>query len=127
MRSFLINNTLWKVVTVPFGSQYLKDRTGTYTVATTDPTTNCIYISDSLYGHFKKRVIAHELGHAVCVSYGLIDDIARCCYPDMRIEMEEMMCNFVADYGELIFEMTYKILGDEALVRLPNFLAERIA
>lgn len=109
--TFGINGILWEVVTVHPNDPRLIDRTGAITLATTDPVTGCIYLSSVLRGTLKKRVIAHELGHATCFSYGLLDDIRRCCYPDNCIEMEEFICNFVADYGEMIFDLTYQMLG----------------
>lgn len=124
---FVLNNYIWKVREVPANSPYLVDRQGVLTVATTDPGELCIFVSDKLQGDFKKRVIAHEMGHAFCFSFGLLQEIWDCCYPDRRIQMEEFICNFVADYGERIFEITYKIMGDEALVRLPQYLERLVA
>lgn len=121
-----MNDYLWKVITVPGNSQYLLSRTG-FSVATTDPNTLCVYISNELTGEFKKRVIAHEMGHAACFSYNLISQIRSCCYPDKYIDMEEFVCNFVADYGEMIFSLTYDILGDEALQYIPYHLERMIA
>ena len=122
-----MNGYLWHVVDVPADSDYLIDRTGNRTVATTDGKTLTVYVSDIIVGEFRKRVIAHEMGHAVCYSYDLIGEIHRCCLPSKRIEMEEFICNFVADYGELIFEITYRILGDDALHVLPRYLEKLIA
>lgn len=122
-----MNGYLWKVILVPSNSNYLVDRQGVLTVATTDPNDLCIYLSEELNGNFKKRVIAHEMGHACCFSYGLLDEIAECCYPEHRIQMEEFVCNFVADYGEEIFFLTYKILGDAALERIPYHLERLVA
>lgn len=124
---FLLNGYLWHVVTVPEDSTYLIDRTGHRTVATTDGKTLCVYLSDSVHGEFRKRVIAHEMGHAVCFSYDLISEIHACCIPSKRIEMEEFICNFVADYGEMIFEITYRILGDAALEQLPRYLEKLVS
>lgn len=124
---FVMGDYLWRVVNVPSDSEYLIDRLGNLTVATTDPSTLCVYLSDELEGEFKKRVVAHEMGHACCFSYGLLDEIRECCYPDKRIEMEEFICNFVADYGERIFAITYKILGDEALYMIPQHLERLVA
>lgn len=126
MKRFLMNDYLWKVITVPANSRYLLSRTGP-TVGTTDPNTLCVYISDELTGEFKKRVIAHEMGHAACFSFNLIPQIRACCYPDRYIDMEEFICNFVADYGEMIFSITYKILGDSALEQVPYHLERMIA
>ncbi len=122
-----MNGYLWRVVTVPSNSHFLISRDNVYTVATTDPTTLCIYLSQDLEGNFKKRVIAHEMGHACCFSYGLLDEIRSCCYPSKVIQMEEFISNFVADYGEEIFSLTYRILGDSALYRVPQFLERLVS
>lgn len=126
-RHFTMNGIPWTVVDVDAGSDLLIDRSGNRTVATTDPLTCCIYVSQTIFGDFRKRVIAHEMGHAVCFSYGLLDTIHACCYPEKRIEMEEFICNFVADYGEMIFSITYQIIGDDALRLLPMHLERLIA
>lgn len=122
-----MNNHIWNVVPVAPDSPLLIDRQNILTVATTDPNTHCIYYSEDLYGDFKKRVIAHEMGHAACFSYGLLKEIHQCCYPSRKIQMEEFICNFVADYGEMIFSITYEILGDEALKEVPYFLERLVA
>ena len=127
MTRFVLNNYIWKIRTVPADSPYLVDRQGVLTVATTDPNELCVFLSEELTGNFKKRVIAHEMGHATCFSFGLLPEIWECCYPDKRIQMEEFICNFVADYGERIFEITYKIMGDEALEVLPHYLERLVA
>ena len=127
MKTFEMNGLLWQVIDVPEDSPFLIDRTGRRTVATTDGKTLCVYVSDSVSGDFRKRVIAHEMGHATCFSYGLLDEIRRCCYPSKRIEMEEFICNFVADHGEMIFEITYSLLGDDALRMLPKYLERLVA
>lgn len=124
---FVLNNYIWKIRTVPADSPYLVDRQGMLTVATTDPDKLCVFLSEELTGNFRKRVIAHEMGHATCFSFGLLPEIWECCYPDRRIQMEEFICNFVADYGERIFEITYKIMGDEALEVLPHYLERLVA
>lgn len=126
MKQFVMNNYIWKVITVPANSKYLLSRTG-LTVGTTDPNTLCVYISEELTGEFKKRVIAHEMGHAACFSFHLIPQIGACCYPDRQIEMEEFICNFVANYGEMIFSITYRILGDSALLQVPYHLERMMA
>lgn len=119
---FTLNGVEWMVLTVKPDDARLIDRTRVLTLATTDPVTNTICVSSALRGTLKKRVLAHEMGHATCFSFGLLDDIHRCCYPWKRIEMEEFICNFVADYGEKIFEITYQVMGDEAIYALPGKL-----
>ena len=97
----------------------LVDRTGTLTVATTDPSTLTIYISNAIHGSFLTRVVIHELGHCAIYSFNLLDDIHRMVYPDMWVEAEEWVCNFIADYGLAIFNSAYDILGLDALSLVP--------
>lgn len=123
----MMNDYMWKVVEVSPNAEVLIDRTLTRTVATTDPRTLCIYLSNELSGDFKKRVIAHEMGHACCFSYGLLNEIWECCYPDKRIQMEEFICNYVSLYGELIYSITYNIIGDDALYQLPYYLEQLVS
>lgn len=119
MSTFEMNGYLWQVVRVRSNDPMLVDRTNTLTVATTDPTTCTVYLSDALRGDFLVRVLIHELGHCALFSYGLIDDIHRVTYPDCWIEAEEWACNFIADYGFQIFSAAYKTLGMKALDRIP--------
>lgn len=126
MKNFTMNGRLWTVVFVNPTSSYLIDRTGNYTVATTDPSAHMIYISDDLTGDFLIRVLIHELGHCTMVSYGLIEDIHRMSYPEYWIEIEEWVCNFLADYGFEIFTAAYEVLGDSAITVVPYELEKFI-
>lgn len=107
---FEMNGYVWSIVEVAPNSSALIDRTGTLTVATTDPITLTIYISSELQGEFKARVLAHELGHASMFSYYLVDDIHRSVYPEYHIAAEEWACNFIADYGWKIFQVLREVL-----------------
>ncbi len=106
-----MNNRYWRVEFVEPESPYLIDRTGTYRLATTDPMTNHIYLSSVLYGDDLRTVLLHELGHCVMVSYGLVGHIHRMVRPEYWIEIEEWVCNFIADYGYEIFQTASDILG----------------
>lgn len=125
MDSFLLNGYLWRVKFVDPNSSYLVDRTGTLTVATTDPTTGYIYLARNLQGDFLKRVLIHEIGHCALFSFNLLEDIHNFVEPAYWIEAEEWVCNFIADYGWKIFNAAYTVLGDRALVFVPYEL-ERI-
>lgn len=119
LKRFVMNGNLWMVETVPPSSSFLIDRTDEYRVATTDPDLHKIFLSEDLYGSFKKRVLIHEMTHVVLWEYGIIDRIAAYCYPEYRISMEEEICNVLADYGEIVFNAAYKVLGDEAICIVP--------
>lgn len=127
MRSFVLGGIHWRVIFVDPNSTMLIDRTGSHTVATTDPVTNTVYLSRELGGEFLTHVLIHELGHCVIVSFHLQEDIRRMVRPEYWIEAEEWVCNFIADYGMMIFESLYHVLGDDALQYLPYELSRLIA
>ena len=103
----------------------LTDRTGKITVATTDPETYTVYLSNKLQGDFLIKVLLHELGHCTMISFGLLDYIHDAVYPEKWIEAEEWLCNFLTDYGFGIFRAAYKIVGENAwdyvIPELENF------
>lgn len=119
-----MNGYLWHVKFVPPSAPELVDRTNTLTVATTDPDTQCIYLSEALEGQFLNRVLLHELGHVVMLSYGLILSIRNRLPQHMWIEAEEWCCNLIADYGGEIFARAHDILGQEAWQFVPAEMAK---
>lgn len=127
IRSFTLNGISWKVRFVSPTSPMLMDRTLVQTVATTDPQSKTVYLSDRLYGDFLNRVLLHELGHCAMISFGLLSDIHRMVRPECWIEAEEWICNFIADYGLQIFSAAYHILGDDAWLVVPGELERFIA
>ena len=112
MYRFTMNGYLWRVCYVNPNDPMLVDRSGTLTVATTDPSTLCVYISNAIQGAFLYRVVIHELGHCAIYSFGLADDIHRMAYPEYWAEIEEWICNFIADYGQIIFDAGASIFDD---------------
>ncbi len=127
MDGFYMNGFYWRVKHVPPYSSALIDRTGTLTVATTDPKTGYVYLSEDLTGSFKIRVLIHELGHCALLSYGLLDDIHSSVPPELWIDAEEWVCNFIADYGMYIFMSAYSVLGNDAIRSVPYELDRLIA
>lgn len=127
LNSFELNGISWSVVEVTSNDPMLIDRTGRLTVATTDPKTHTVYLGQDLQGPFRTRVLLHELGHCVMVSYRLLDEIREFVKPNRRVEAEEWMCNLIADYGFEIFKTAYKLLGEKAWRILPSELGRYIA
>lgn len=109
-----MNGYLWRVYFVDPDSDLLVDRTGLHTLATTDPVTYCIYLSNQLDGALLRTVLIHELGHCTMVSFHLLDDIHRMVKPEYWLEAEELICNIIANYGWRIFQTAYDILGESA-------------
>lgn len=110
-----------------FDDPMLVDRSGKATVATTDPSTLSIYISDELDDEFLTRVLIHELGHCTIFSFGLLGDIHRMVYPLYWEEAEEWVCNFIADYGMMIFSIAKDTLGNKAVEIVPQELERLVA
>lgn len=121
-----MNDIIWTVRFVHPDSQYLIDRTGRRTVATTDTKTKSVYLSEGLHGDFLKRVILHELGHCALYSYGLLDDIRRFTNPRKIVETEEWICNLIADYCEEIFQTLYHLYGYDSWKIIPNYIDRKL-
>lgn len=122
-----MNGYSWRVCYVDADDPMLVDRTGRVTVATTDPGTLTVYILRHLDGAFLSRVLIHELGHCAMFSFDLLDDIHRMVHPQYWLEVEEWVCNFIADYGMTIFDTAYAILGDRAITVVPYEVERLVA
>lgn len=116
---FTMNGIRWKVRFVDSSSSMLVDRTDRRTIGTTDPKTKTIYLSRELYGDVLMTVFIHELGHCALYSFGFLDRIRNMVYPEYWVEMEEFICNFLADYGMRIFKTAYSIFGYDAWKIIP--------
>lgn len=127
MNTFYMNGYLWRVKFVDPSSDKLIDRTHTRTVATTDPRTMIVYISDEISGEFLVKVLIHELGHCAMISFGLIADIQTMVRPEYQYYAEEWICNFIADYGMLIYKSAYNIIGYDLLTYIPREIENIIA
>lgn len=127
MDSFYMNGDLWHVKIVNPYSPKLVDRTGELKVATTDPISMTVYLSNRLEGDFFNTVLVHELGHCAMISFNLIDYIRSRVQPEYWIEVEEFMCNFIADYGLKIFRTAYYLFGDEAMKLVPIEIERYVA
>lgn len=127
MDSFYMNGYLWHVKIVSPYDPKLVDRTGKLKVATTDPVSMNVYLSRQLKGDFFNTVLVHELGHCAMISFGLIDYIHSHVEPKYWIDVEEFMCNFIADYGLKIFRIAYSLFGDDALRIVPVEIEKYIA
>lgn len=122
-----MNGYLWRVRRVSPDSPELVDRTQERTLATTDPYEHMVYISETLSGSMLVRVLIHELGHCAMISFDLIEEIHRMVRPRYWIEAEEFICNFIADYGMMIFEAAYSILGENAWFFVPPEIERFVA
>lgn len=100
-----MNGIQWRVETVDPGSPYLIDRTHQSKLATTDPNTQTIYLSEDIPMRMADRVLIHEIGHCVIFSYDLFDALHEMVKPEYWIDIEEWVCNFLADYGWMAYSI----------------------
>ena len=97
MSEFFVNGRAWRIIFVGPNDPMLVDRTGNTRVATTDPVTNCVYLSRDLTGDFLRHVLTHELGHVFMISYGVLNQLHGMTIPKYWIDIEEWICNLLAD------------------------------
>lgn len=102
MKSIKIGNDIWRIKRVCKTNSNLVDRTGNITLATTDPNRRIIFVNKDLQGYMLRKVLLHEIMHAVMVSYSLLDDVSRMVKPEYQILMEEFICNLCAEYHDEI-------------------------
>lgn len=124
---FHMNNILWTVIFVNSQDERLIDRTNRLRVATTDINNHIVYLSDKLHGDFLSRVFIHELGHVTMESFGLLKDIHSMVSKRYWIEIEEWICNFIADYGYGIYQITRSFLGNDAMKHIPKEIEKLVA
>ena len=92
---YRMNGLEWSVRTVGADSPMLRRSDGGHTVGMCDRSTQTIYISNLLHGGFLRKVLIHEVAHSAMMSYSI----------DMTVEQEEMFCDFIATYGDEIFNV----------------------
>ena len=124
---FYMNGLHWNVRWTKSTDPILVDRTGSLTVAVTDPDTMTIYLSNGLRGSFLTTVVLHELSHAMMISYGYLEQIHRYCKKRYWVDMEELIANLIADRAYEIFQRAYDVVGDEAIRFVPYGLERSVA
>lgn len=115
MRPFVINGDVWRPVMVDPSDRRLVDRTGRHRIATTDPSTRCVYLSRELRGPFLLRVMTHEVGHCAMVSYGVLERLHDIVPEGSWVDVEEWACNLLADYGAEILDAARVAIGPAAV------------
>lgn len=104
MRPFVMNGLVWIPVRVEPDDPRLVDRTGMPRLATTDPSAGRVYISARLKGADLHRVMVHEAAHCALWSYGMLESLHRIVPEESWVQVEEWVCNLVADLGAEILE-----------------------
>lgn len=99
MRPFVVGGEVWRVVIVSGGDPRLTDRTGHERLATTDPSTRCVYLNSSLRPPLLDRVLLHEVAHAVTVSHGLLTTLRSRLPEETWVHAEEWSAQLVENHA----------------------------
>lgn len=114
MRPVSIDGKLWMVERVPPSSPLLVDRTGTHTLATTDPVTRTISISNAIIPPMLDMVLMHELSHAAMSVYGYDAILGKHLDDTDKIPVEEWAVGFMEKHGIEVALAASSVLGRPA-------------
>ena len=92
----LLNDDKWAILLVPPNHPVLYRLDGTLSVAKCDDDSKTIYINNTLRNEYLRKVLCHEITHAVICSYNIRLDIYH----------EEMIADLIASHGEEILYNT---------------------
>lgn len=98
---FYIKDTLWRLQFVRPSSERLRNSQGLYTLGVTDNNIKTVFIADNLTQEKEELVICHELTHCICFEYDIY----------LPIDLEEWLCNFVAEHGKEIIYLLDDLLS----------------
>lgn len=117
MRPVVINGHVWRVIRVPAGDPRLIDRTGTERLATTDPATRTVSISEAVQPPLLDRVLLHEIAHAITVSWSLLPSIRSKTLRGDIIGVEEWAAQLVENHALEAVRAASEALGRPICVR----------
>lgn len=83
-----INNNLWRIQFTYPQNPNLHMSNGKQVLGVCDNNIKTIYIADNQSENKTEHIICHEITHAICFEYNITIDY----------ELEEWLCNFMADH-----------------------------
>lgn len=137
-----MNGLRWKLIPVEPGEKHLLDKSGARRLAATDLAAqeiyyNKMYFRDNVFesihssmqfhptaGDLGIRIIVHEIGHCAIYSYNLLYDIHKVVKEEYWAEAEEWLCNYLCDYGMLIFNALCQTMGINGIVYTPVAISD---
>lgn len=96
---FIVNGSIWQIKNVGRFDNNLMRLDGSFALGICDNNQNTIFICNSVSDEKYIHIMTHEICHAYCFEYGVVLDT----------DTEEMLCNFVADYGRNIIDTVDKL------------------
>jgi hypothetical protein len=97
---FIINHKIWYLKFISPRHELLVMPDGEFTIGVCDNNTQTIYLASNLRGHLLKKVLCHEIVHAMMFSYQV----------PLTYRQEEIVAGIIDTYGEKIINITDKIL-----------------
>lgn len=111
MRPIVINGDVWMVIRVQAGDPRLIDRTGMSRLATTDPKSRTISISESVRPPLLDKVMLHEVAHAITVSWGLLPQVRSDALRGDIIGVEEWSAQLIENHAIEAIRAASDVLG----------------
>lgn len=97
---FKVRNNLWQIIFVNPNNQNLVTSNGNKVLGVCDNNTKTIYIANNQTYRKTEHIICHEITHAMCFEQNI----------EIPYELEEKLCNFMADYGREIIDILDEII-----------------
>lgn len=116
MWPLIARGQVWWVVRVSPDDPFLIDRTGVIRIATADPRSKVIRISETVMPPLFDQVLIHEAAHAMMEESGVTDILSR--LPDRRqqIMAEELLAWFLETHGIEVINAVSRSLGRQVCV-----------
>ncbi len=92
-----INGIRWRVRLVSPSHPFLITHKGTLALGCCDKLTKTIYINNAMSARMIKKILCHEIVHAMMFSYNV----------DLSYQEEEMVADLIATYGDEIISLTH--------------------
>lgn len=98
---FRVRDSIWRLEFCAPDSPNLLRSDNTPTIGVSDNSVKMVWIADNLSDYMCERVTCHELTHCICFEYNI----------SLPMELEEWLCNFMADHGREIIDLLDSLLS----------------
>jgi hypothetical protein len=116
MRPLILRGHVWRVARVSPDSPFLIDRTGERRIATTDPRTRVIRISESVPIPMFDQVYLHETAHAIMVEAGVTELLEQLPDDRQQVLTEELLAWFLEHHAIEAIDAASSSLGRKVCI-----------
>lgn len=104
---FIVNNKEWKLKFVNPQDKNLKMSDGRQVLGLCDRNLMTVFIANNQSDLKTEHILCHEITHAICMEYDI----------SIPYELEEKLCNFMADYGKEIVYIVEDLISEITIKR----------